>query len=167
MPGSGRVQDSARPGWWATDCFLPGETIILVIKDAARLPGWRKIELYRASTLLDSLTPGHPLQFAVTASDTPSIQAYNLLAYDNTARVYPSILYSVIVSPWTNTYDPPTAVLRPLRDEATARALTPLRALAPGWFDLAARAVPPVGAHRSAPVSVVVRQGNGRLSVLP
>jgi hypothetical protein len=119
-PGGGALNG---PGWWAMCTYLPGESIRLVVKDAARLPGWTKIELYRGSAPIDSLKPGQGLQFTVTAPDTPSIQAYNLLVYDATARVYPSILYSVIVSPWTNVYDPPTAVLQPYQTQPTRQGL--------------------------------------------
>jgi hypothetical protein len=146
------------PGWWAMCCYQPGAPITLVVKDAARLPGWTKIELYRGSTLIDSLKGSQPLQFTVTAPDTPAIQAYNLLVYDNTARVYPSILYSVIVSPWAQVYGPPTAVLRPYQAQPTRQGLALLSGGSAAWFSLAGRAVPADAAHEQRAANAIIRR---------
>ena len=139
-PGGGALDG---PYWWAMCCYLPGETIDLIIKDSTRIPGWRRIELYNGSRLIDSLAPGQPMRFSVTAADTPVVHAFNLLAYDNTARVYPSILYSVIVSPWTPTYDPPSSTAVPPRQTQSARpVLQLLPGTRPSLFSLTGRLLP-------------------------
>jgi hypothetical protein len=129
------------PYWWAINCYQPGETIDLIVKDSTRIPGWTKIELYDGATLIDSLLPGQPMRFSVTAA-APVVHAFNLLAYDNTTRVYPSVLFSVFVSPWTPTYDPPssTAVL-PRQVQPAQQTLRLLPDTRPSLYSLTGRSL--------------------------
>jgi hypothetical protein len=86
--------------WWMLNLYKPGDKVDLIV-DTTKLPNWTKIELYRGCTLVDSIKRGQALgdtmKFSEIAPATPVIQAYNLMGYDNTARKYPSILYSVVV----------------------------------------------------------------------
>jgi hypothetical protein len=97
--------------WWVLNLYKPGNTVDLIV-DTTKLPGWTKIELYRGCTLVDSIKRGDALgdtmKFSEIAPATPIMQPYNLMGYDNTARKYPSILYSVVVIG-----NPPVAVRSP------------------------------------------------------
>lgn len=159
------------PYWWALRCFKTGDTIDLVIKDSTRIPGWTKIHLYNGNKLIDSISRGQPMRFTVIAADTPVVHAFSLLAYDNTSRVYPSILYSVFVSPWTPTYNPPsmTVAVQPFSVQPTqSRSPSLLRSTVPSFYSLSGRLLPAVATPNgrvSAPV--VLRTSNGAALQLP
>lgn len=165
-PGGGALDG---PYWWRLCIYEAGETIDLIIKDSTRIPGWTKIELYNGANLIDSIEPGQPMRFAVTAADTPVVHDFHLLAYDNTARVYPSILYSVVISPWQPVFDPPpsTAVM-PRVTQTTRPGLTVLPGATPTLFTLTGRSLSSVDmpwGRVSSPS--VMRTSNGTVLQLP